>query len=140
MTSYKRSLTSYKSLPMQKQSYRKLTVYQKAKELVLLVYRLTRKFPAEEKYTLAPQIRRAAISILANIVEGYSKTSKKDFALFLGISIGSATELELYLELSLELRYLSKSDFKKANSLLIEVKKMLYSFQRRIKELEGARL
>lgn len=115
---------------MIKQGYQKLTVYQKAKDLVILIYFLTKRFPAEEKYSLAPQIRRATISILANIVEGYSRQSKKDFARFLMISIGSATELKLYLELSLELGYLLESDFEKVNSLLLEVQKMLYAFQR----------
>lgn len=124
---------------MIEQGYHKLIIYQKSKKLVILVYDLTKKFPNEERYTLVPQIRRAAISILANIVEGYSRQSKKDFARFLLISIGSATELKLYLELSLELGYLLKSEFERANSLLMEVQKMLYVFQRTLIRGRGAR-
>src|SRR3989344_957151 len=99
-------------------SYRKLTVYQKAKKLVLGVYSVTNGFPPEEKYSLVPQIRRAAISIVANLVEGYSKNSRKDFARFLQISIGSSTELELYLELSVELKYLSFPAYAELSILL----------------------
>lgn len=122
-------------LPYQKQSYHKLKVYQKAKELVLMAYLLTKKYPADEKYTLVPQMRRAVISVVANIVEGYSKNSRKDFARFLNISIGSATELNLYLELSLELRYINDTDFAKAYNLLLEVRKMLYKFQSTLKTI-----
>lgn len=117
---------------MDNKGYYKLTVYQKTKQLVILIYMLTRKFPSEEKYSLVPQMRRAAISVLANIVEGYSRSSRKDFARFLGISISSATELNLYLELSLELNFLPLSSFEKTSALLLEVRKMLYSLQRSI--------
>lgn len=121
-------------LPYQKQSYHKLNVYQKAKELVLVIYLLTKKYPVDEKYTLVPQMRRAVISILANIVEGYSKNSRKDFARFLNISIGSATELNFYLEISLELNYLNTPEFERTYNLLLEVRKMLYKFQSALKK------
>jgi len=116
------------------QSYHKLTLYQKARELVVLTYKLTSKFPREELYVLVPQMRRAAISTVANLVEGYAKHSKREFARFLDISIGSATELEIYFDISLELKYSDKMDLEKAFSLLLEVKKLLYSFQRSLKE------
>lgn len=115
------------------QGYHKLIIYQKSRELVILIYKLTKKFPADEKYSLVPQVRRAAISIVANIVEGYSRDSKKDFARFLNISIGSAIELNLYLELCLDLDFLTREDFKKSANLLLEVRKMLYSFQSTMK-------
>lgn len=111
------------------ESYQKLKIYKKAKSLILLLYKITKKFPLEEKYSLVPQIRRAVISILANVVEGYSKNSKKDFARFLGISIGSATELNFYPEISLDLGYISKDEYQIYSLLLLEVRRMLYSFQ-----------
>ena len=77
-------------------------------------------------------MRRAAISVMANIVEGYSK-SKKEFCRFLDISIGSSTEVGVYLELSLELNYINKNDFEKGFSLLLEVRKLLYSFKKSLK-------
>ena len=124
------------NLPKINQSYQKLIVYQKSKLLVLEVYKITKSFPSEEKFVLIPQMRRAALSIPANIVEGYAKKSRKDFSRFLDISIGSATELGLFLEISLELNYFSKSIFEKTNNLLTEVKKLLYSFQKSLRVTE----
>lgn len=116
------------------QSYHKLIVYQKALELLLLIYKLTRKFPREEVYILLPQIRRAAISIVANIVEGYSKSSSKEFIRFLDISRGSLTEVELYLELCLKLNYFKENEYNQAQQLLIEVKKLVFSFQKSLRK------
>jgi four helix bundle protein len=98
-------------LPLQNYGYHKLVVFQKAKGLVLLTYKLTKKYPKEEQFILLPQMRRAVISIVANIVEGYSKHSTLDFARFLDIAIGSSTELELYFEMSLDLGYITETEF-----------------------------
>ena len=117
--------------------YHKLIVYKKSKELVIYLYKLTAKFPREEQYVLLPQMRRAGISVLANIVEGYSKSSRKEFARFLDISIGSASELEIFLDLSKDLGYMNKDN--KISELLIEVKKMLYSFRKSLKGGVGTR-
>lgn len=81
----------------QKQGYEKLIVYQKSFGLVLATYKLTKGYPKEELFVLAPQMRRAAISITANIVKGYSKTSRKELIRFLDISKGSINELEYIL-------------------------------------------
>lgn len=116
-----------------KQGYHKLVVYQKARNLVFITYKITGSFPKEELYVLVPQMRRVGISILANIVEGYSKNSRLDFARFLDISIGSATELGLFLEISFDLKYVTKMEFEKCNDLLVEVKKLLYSFHKSLK-------
>lgn len=113
--------------------YRKLIVYQKSRELIFLVYQAMSRLPEEEKYVLSSQMRRAVISIAANIVEGYSKSSKKEFIRFLDISIGSAAELELYLEVCLELKFIVKMEFDKINKVLTEVKKLLYSYQKSLK-------
>lgn len=126
-------------LPTEK-SYHKLDVYQKAKSLVLLTYLLTKKFPREELFVLVPQMRRAAISIMANIGEGYAKSSTAEYIRYLDISIGSITELEIYFELVLELKYLTISETEKVQSLILETKKLLYSFQyslKRRRELQG---
>ena len=112
--------------------YKKLIVYQKSRELVLLTYKLTKLFPKEEMYVLLPQMRRAAISVMANIVEGYVK-STNEFIRFLNISIGSITELEVFFELAYDLKYVSKADNEKSNDLIVETKKLLYSFQKSLK-------
>jgi four helix bundle protein len=113
-------------------SYRKLKVYQKSKELVLLIYKITKHYPKEEIYVLVPQMRRSSISVMANIVEGYVK-SKNEFVRFINICIGSASELEIYLELSFNLEYLSEHQFKKAYNLLLEVKKLLYAYKKSLR-------
>ena len=78
-------------------------------------------------------MRRAAISIVANVVEGYSKSSKKEYARFLDISIGSVSELEIYYELSLELRYINKLELDRVNGLILETKKLLYTYQKSLR-------
>lgn len=97
-------------------------------ELSLLVYKITNGLPSEEKFGLTSQVRRCAVSIPSNIAEGSSRDSKKEFARFLSISIGSSFELETQLMLSKELNFISESDFNKLEINLSEIQKMLNSF------------
>lgn len=83
-------------------NYRNLIVWQKAHKLALLIYEITAKFPLDEKITLTSQIRRAALSIPTNIVEGYNRKSKKEFVHFIDISLGSLAEVEYLLEFSVD--------------------------------------
>jgi len=115
-------------------SYKKLIVYQKAKLLVLAIYKLTEKLPKSEIYGLTPQIRRAAVSILANIVEGYSKDSSLEFARFLTISIGSLTELEVHLDICAELNFTNPNETNKILNQTQEVKKLLYATRKSVRE------
>lgn len=80
--------------------HRKLKVFELAYGLVLDIYRETRKFPSDEKFGLSSQLRRAAVSITANIVEGSSRASTREYLRFLDISRGSALEVEHELEIS----------------------------------------
>jgi four helix bundle protein len=80
-------------------SYRDLTVWQKAIELVIKIYALTDKFPTEERFGLTSQMRRAAVSIPSNIAEGNFRRSTKDYVQFLKIAFGSGAELETQLEI-----------------------------------------
>jgi four helix bundle protein len=109
--------------------FRNLIVYQKAKEFVILVYRLTSLWPKEELYGLVSQMRRAAVSIAANIAEGYTRSGTKEFSRFLDIALGSLVECEVFLEIAHELGYGQTADIEKAKNLLIEIKKLLYSFK-----------
>jgi four helix bundle protein len=118
----------------QKTSYQKLISYQKAKQLVLMIYRLINSYPKEEFYCLVPQIRRAAISVVANIVEGYIKEKPKEYSRFLTISIGSLTELEVLIDISLKLKYIGKDDFNEVSNLIVENKKLLYGSRKRARE------
>jgi four helix bundle protein len=107
-------------------SYKELTVYQKAYELSLRVYKTTEKFPAEEKFGLISQMRRAAVSIPCNIAEGYRRRGRKEYIQFLHIAFGSCGELETLLFLSKDLYLLEDSNFNVLYILQEEVSKMLY--------------
>jgi four helix bundle protein len=113
--------------------YKKLVVYQKSKELVLAIYRLTAKYPKSETYSLIDQMRRSAVSVPANLIEGYSKESSAEFARFLTISIGSLAELEFYIEISSDLKYIDQNVSQKVNSLIFEVKKLLYGTRKAVR-------
>ena len=102
-----------------------LIVWQKAHQFVLSVYNMTKKFPREELFGLTSQLRRAAISITANIAEGYRKRGKLDKARFFNISEGSVEECYYYLILSHDLGY---ADTKELKELLNEVGKLLNSY------------
>lgn len=103
-------------------SYKDLVVWQKAYELVKIVYKITSELPNSETFALQSQVRRAAVSIVSNIAEGSSRKSRKDYAHFLSIAYGSITELETQLFLC---RDLYKIEVKDALSLATEVSKML---------------
>jgi four helix bundle protein len=108
--------------------FRELMVWEKAHRLTLDVYDATREFPREELYGLTSQIRRAAASIGANIAEGAGKNSRTEFARFLQIAMGSASELEYHLLLSRDLGYLGSAGYELLNVRVVESKKMLTGF------------
>ena len=111
-------------------NYRNLIVWQKAHLLALSIYKITKKFPKDEKYGLTLQIRRAALSVPANIVEGYNRKSKKEFARFIDISFGSLAETEYLLEFSLDLGYIDKTNFQEIKELIEEISKLLWGLQK----------
>ena len=106
-------------------SFKDLIVWQKSLELTKEIYSLTRAFPQEELYNLTSQMRRAVLSIPSNIAEGYCRRGKKEYMQFLGISSGSAAELETQLIVAKEIY--PQFDYEKAESLLQEVRKMLFA-------------
>ena len=88
------------------EAFEDLVVWKKTHALVLEIYRLTRDYPSEEKFSLVSQMRRAAVSIAANIAEGFKKRTPRDKSNFYNISQGSLEELRYYLILSTDLGYL----------------------------------
>lgn len=106
-----------------------LIVWQKAHELVMRIYKETKSFPREEIYGLTSQMRRAAVSVPANIAEGYRKRGKQDKVRFLNIAQGSLEELKYYLILSIDLEY---SNDKTIGRLAEEVSKILESYLKAI--------
>ena len=105
--------------------HRELIVWQKAMQLTIDVYNLIRQLPLEEKYALSDQMRRSALSIPSNIVEGNARESNRDTNHFLYIAQGSRAELETQLELCLRIGYLSESQIKEPLDLSKEVGRML---------------
>jgi four helix bundle protein len=107
------------------QNYKDLKLWEKAHGFTLRVYEVTKGFPKEEIYSLTNQVRRAAVSIPANIAEGCGKNSKLDFANFLNIALGSSNESEYYLLLSRDLKYLKEEDYSELMKTINEIKVML---------------
>lgn len=90
-----------------KYNYKNLTVYKESKDLVLLVYKLLKKFPREEQYALCDQLRRAVISIPSNLAEGSGRTSSKDQAHFFEMAYGSLMEVSCQIDIAQELGYIT---------------------------------
>ena len=111
-------------------SFKDLIVWQKAHALVLSIYKITKSFPNEELYGLTSQIRRSAVSIAANIAEGFKKRGKRDKAKFYNISEGSLEETKYYLLLVNDLEYADTSDFE---DLTNEIGKLLTSYTRTLR-------
>lgn len=110
---------------MSVRGHRDLIVWKKAMELTIQIYQLTKSFPAEERFALTDQLRRAAVSIPSNIAEGRKRGSETEFKHFLRNAFGSAAEIETQLEIAQTLRYGQAALFEKSNSLLNEVLRML---------------
>lgn len=108
--------------------YRNLIVWQKADELAYQTYLITKKFPKDEMFGLISQMRRAAVSVAANIVEGYARFSVKEKVRFYNIAGGSLTELEYYFDFSLRLNYLFKEEYNKLVDLRTEAGRLLHGF------------
>ena len=105
-----------------------ILAWQKAHAFVLLVYRVTGHFPEVERFGLISQFRRAAVSIEANIAEGYKKLSKADKLRFFNISQGSLEECRDYIILSRDLGYISQIEFEELHTGLVTTSKFLNSY------------
>jgi four helix bundle protein len=120
------------------QDFRELKVWEKAHSLTLEIYRVTRSFPANELYGLTSQIRRAAVSIAANISEGCGRETRPDFARFLQNAAGSASEVEYHLLLAKDLGYLSPEVCADLGDSTREIKRMLSGLIQRLKRSSAA--
>lgn len=123
------SLVSIYSWPM---TYRDLKVWQKADALALEIYRVTKSFPKEEIYGLTSQLRRAALSVPTNVVEGYARKGDKELGRFVSIASGSLAETEYLLEFSFKLDYLKKVEYEQIQALRSEVGKLLWNFAKKV--------
>jgi len=113
------------------QNFRNLAVWEKAHQFVLEVYRVTEHFPRREMFGLTSQMRRASSSIAINLAEGCGRT-QPEFARFVQIAFGSASEVEYELLLAHDLAFLGDELYKRTMSQVVEIKRMLNSLHRTI--------
>ncbi|SCW70543.1 four helix bundle protein [Mucilaginibacter sp. NFR10] len=109
---------------------KELKIWQKAIDLAVLVYKATVNYPADERFGLTSQIRRAAVSIPSNIAEGAGRNSNKEFCHFLGIANGSSYELQTQLVISNKLGLLKDDVLNDLLKQIEELQKMNYAFQK----------
>ena len=114
--------------------YRKLVAYQKAKEVVKRTYKLLKKFPAEERYAMCDQLRRASVSITSNIAEGVNRYSVKEKSHFIEMSYGSVMEVSSQFEIAEELGYITADDRLSIDLLIEEVARLLSGLQNSYKQ------
>lgn len=107
--------------------YHRLIVWQKAKTFVSLIYDVTESFPKSEEFGLKSQTRRATISVVLNLVEGYRRRSTKEFLRFLDIAWASLTEVEACLEIALDLSYITEKKLADVEEKRSEIAYMLNS-------------
>lgn len=117
-------------------SYRDLQVWQKGMELAKVIYAITKPFPADEKFGLVSQMRRAAVSIPSNIAEGQARKSTAEFIRFISNAEGSVAELDTQLTLCLDLRFCSRANMEEALGLISELKKMLNALRRSLTRVD----
>lgn len=113
--------------------YEDLSVWQLGMEIAEHVYQLTRDFPSVEQYGLTVQLRRAAVSIPANIAEGHSRSSTKEYQYFLSVAVGSLAEVETYLKLAVRLKYGKRAAIEELIDLTGQQGRMLRGLQRSLR-------
>ena len=116
--------------PTKAKHYKELLVWQKGVELAKGVYALTRRFPADERFGLTMQMRRAAVSIPSNIAEGQARQGTREFLQFLSHASGSLAELDTQLLLSTEMGYSPKEEAERLAGLIGELQRMLAALRR----------
>jgi four helix bundle protein len=119
--------------------HRNLRAFSLADDLVLMIYKSTLSFPKEETYGLSSQMRRAAILIVSNIVEGSARESKSEYCRFLEIAYGSLKELQYQYDLAVRLSYIKENNEAGFTEKLVETEKALAALFRKIRQLPNSR-
>ena len=120
------------SEPTKPKHYKDLLVWQKGMLLARLVYKLTINFPADERYGLTSQLRRAAVSVPSNIAEGQARQGTKEFVQFLSHAQGSLAEVETQLLLSVDLGFARQEGVQSALQEVYELQKMIVALKRKL--------
>ncbi len=116
------------------QSFKDLVVWQRAVQMSLAIYKLTSSFPASERFGLTNQLRRASVSVASNIAEGYGRSTKGEYVLFLGHARGSNCEVQTQLVISEALGFGSKQDRQLAEGLSEEVSRMVVAMMNKLRK------
>lgn len=111
-----------------------ILAWQKARQVTKIIYQTTASGEFSKDYDLRSQIRRASISIMANIAEGFGRRSDKEFANFLNISHGSASEVQSHLYVALDLNYINQTGFDELYASLNEICRMLYALSEKLRK------
>ncbi len=119
-------------VPAKPRHYKELLIWQKGIALAKTVYHLTEGFPAEERFRLTAQMRRAAVSVPSNIAEGQARHGTREFLAFLSHASGSLAELETQLLLSVNLGYCEEGDVAGAAETIAELQRMLAAIRRKL--------
>jgi four helix bundle protein len=120
---------------MTAKNFEDLNVWKDSKTMVVAVYKTTSESQIKRDFGFRDQIQRAAVSIMNNIAEGFERDNNKDFARFLGFSIGSAGEVRNMSYIALDLEYITKEKFKELYELLMAIVKQISSLNRYLKSL-----
>lgn len=115
-------------------NFKELKVWQLARNLVKEIYVITSEFPSSEKYGLVSQLRRCAVSVPTNISEGSGRSTDKDFAHFLNISLGSAYELETLLILSFDVNLIQEDQLNSLSIKISEIQKMTFGLIKTLRQ------
>lgn len=115
-------------------SFKDLLAWQKSHQFVLLVYQVTNRFPNYERFGLTSQFQRAAVSIPANIAEGYRKVGKADKLRFINIAQGSLEECRYYIILARDLGYITDNEVSQINIVIEDTSRLLNAYGKKIKE------
>lgn len=119
--------------------HKKLDVWNAAMELVVGIFKRTANFPKDQRFGLADQMRRAAVSVPSNIAEGAARQTKKEFMNFLFVAKGSLSELDTQLELAMRLDYLDATSWRQCNEQTERIDQMLSGLIRRQRAIMGKR-
>jgi four helix bundle protein len=114
-------------------NYRELKIWQRSHALTVALYQVTKSFPRDEVFSLTNQMRRACVSIPANVAEGCGRDGDAELKRFLTIALGSACELDYYLLLAGELGYLDESSGRPLSAEIMEIRRMLGTFIQKLK-------
>lgn len=112
--------------------FNNLDIWKRSHQLTIKIYRISQRFPREEIYGQTSQLRRAAVSIPTNIAEGCGRKSNSEFANFLNIAAGSASEVEYELLLAREVGYLTEDEYKGLYKEICEIRRMLNVYMKKL--------